>query len=176
MFLVIGKVFQIQWEPAFKNQWLKTKMLKFYNDFLIRWPPADSNITWKVMTDDMQTSQYKYLLVPAVWPVFVYMSGILGLYSEHTVNIYAFFLHWFCEFPNHLYRYMYLKTYPKFTFCIKSQEHVSDEKFLYHCIQIFYSKCTSQPTRILSLSLKVVMTGCNQINKWTQKQSVCRPR
>ena len=27
------------------------------------------------------------------------------------------------------YRYMYLKTYAKFTFCIKSQGHVSDENF-----------------------------------------------
>ena len=29
------------------------------------------------------------------------------------------------------YRYMYLKTYAKFTFCTKSQGHVSDENFLY---------------------------------------------
>ena len=34
------------------------------------------------------------------------------------------------------YRYMYLKTYAKFTFCIKSQEHVSDENFLYYGIQL----------------------------------------
>ena len=32
------------------------------------------------------------------------------------------------------YRYMYLKTYAKFTFCIKSQGHVSDENFLYYCM------------------------------------------
>ena len=34
------------------------------------------------------------------------------------------------------YRYMYLKTYTKFTFCIKSQRHVSDENFLYHCMYL----------------------------------------
>ena len=31
---------------------------------------------------------------------------------------------------------MYLKTYAKFTFCIKSQRHVSDENFLYYCIHL----------------------------------------
>ena len=31
------------------------------------------------------------------------------------------------------YMYMYLKTYAKFTFCIKSQRHVSDENILYYC-------------------------------------------
>ena len=35
-----------------------------------------------------------------------------------------------------LCRYMYLKTYAKFTFCIKSQRHVSDENFLYYCIHL----------------------------------------
>ena len=34
------------------------------------------------------------------------------------------------------YRYMYLKTYAKFTFCKKSQRHVSDENFLYYCIHL----------------------------------------
>ena len=34
---------------------------------------------------------------------------------------------------NLYYRYMYLKTYAKFTFYIKSQRHVSDENFLYYC-------------------------------------------
>ena len=34
------------------------------------------------------------------------------------------------------YRYMYLKTYAKFTFCIKSPGHVSDENFLYHCMYL----------------------------------------
>ena len=34
------------------------------------------------------------------------------------------------------YRYMYLKTYAKFTFFIKSQEHVSDENFLYYCMHL----------------------------------------
>ena len=31
---------------------------------------------------------------------------------------------------------MYLKTYAKFTFCIKSQGHVSDENFLYYCTNL----------------------------------------
>ena len=31
---------------------------------------------------------------------------------------------------------MYLKTYAKFTFCIKSQGHVSDENFLYYCMHL----------------------------------------
>ena len=35
-----------------------------------------------------------------------------------------------------LYSYMYLKTYAKFTFCIKSQGHVSDESFLYYCMHL----------------------------------------
>ena len=35
-----------------------------------------------------------------------------------------------------LYRYMYLKTYAKFTFCIKSPGHVSDENFLYYCMHL----------------------------------------
>ena len=34
------------------------------------------------------------------------------------------------------YRYMYLKTYAKFTFCIESQGHVSDESFLYYCMHL----------------------------------------
>ena len=29
---------------------------------------------------------------------------------------------------------MYLKTYAKFTFCIKSQGHVCDENVLYYCM------------------------------------------
>ena len=37
---------------------------------------------------------------------------------------------------NVMYRYMYLKTYAKFTFCIKPQRHVSDENFLYYCIHL----------------------------------------
>ena len=32
--------------------------------------------------------------------------------------------------------YMYLKTYAKFTFCIKSPGHVSDENFLYYCMHL----------------------------------------
>ena len=43
------------------------------------------------------------------------------------------------------YRYMYLKTYAKFTFCIKSQGHVSDESFLYCCMYLasknFFLRC-----------------------------------
>ena len=31
---------------------------------------------------------------------------------------------------------MYLETYAKFTFFIKSQEHVSDENFLYYCMHL----------------------------------------
>ena len=31
---------------------------------------------------------------------------------------------------------MYLKTYAKFTFCLKSQRHVSDENILYYCMQL----------------------------------------
>ena len=31
---------------------------------------------------------------------------------------------------------MYLKTYAKFTFCIKSPGHVSDENFLYYCMHL----------------------------------------
>ena len=38
--------------------------------------------------------------------------------------------------PEPLYRYMYLKTYAKFTFYIKSQRHVSDENFSYYCIHL----------------------------------------
>ena len=38
------------------------------------------------------------------------------------------------EEANPTYRYMYLKTYAKFTFCIKSQGHVADENFLYYCM------------------------------------------
>ena len=34
------------------------------------------------------------------------------------------------------YRYMYLKTYAKFTFCIKSPGHVSDENFLCCCMHL----------------------------------------
>ena len=34
------------------------------------------------------------------------------------------------------YRYMYLKTYAEFTFCIKSQGHVSDENFLYYYMNL----------------------------------------
>ena len=34
------------------------------------------------------------------------------------------------------YRCMYLKTYAKFTFFIKSQVHVSDENFLYYCMHL----------------------------------------
>ena len=40
------------------------------------------------------------------------------------------------EFIEAPYRYMYLKTYAKFTFCIKSQGHVSDENFLYYCMHL----------------------------------------
>ena len=36
--------------------------------------------------------------------------------------------------PNLMYRYMYLKTYAKFTFYIKSQRHVPDETFSYYTI------------------------------------------
>ena len=75
------------------------------------------------------------------------------------------------------YRYMYLKTYAKFTFCIKSQGHVSDENFLYYCMHLaskflptvseiykterltfiycqsfqFFSICTSKHTWIFSV-------------------------
>ena len=35
-----------------------------------------------------------------------------------------------------MYRHMYLKTYAKFTLCIKSQGHVSDENFLYYCMHL----------------------------------------
>ena len=35
-----------------------------------------------------------------------------------------------------MYRYMYLKTYAKFTFWIKSQRHVSDENFLCYYIHL----------------------------------------
>ena len=31
---------------------------------------------------------------------------------------------------------MHLKTYAKFTFCIKSQGHVSDENFLNYCMHL----------------------------------------
>ena len=31
---------------------------------------------------------------------------------------------------------MYLKTYAKLTFCIKSQGHVSDENLLYYCMHL----------------------------------------
>ena len=34
------------------------------------------------------------------------------------------------------YRYIYPKTYAKFTFCIKSQGHVYDENFLYYCMHL----------------------------------------
>ena len=42
--------------------------------------------------------------------------------------------------------YMYLKTYAKFTFCIKFQGHVSDENFLYYCMHLaskinFFLRC-----------------------------------
>ena len=39
-----------------------------------------------------------------------------------------------CEKRNH--RYMYLKTYAKFTFCIKPQGHNSDENLLYYCMDL----------------------------------------
>ena len=45
----------------------------------------------------------------------------------HLGTLHSYFFH---------YRYMYLKTYAKFTFCIKSQGHVSDENFLYYCIHL----------------------------------------
>ena len=38
--------------------------------------------------------------------------------------------------------YMYLKTYAKFTFCIKFQGNVSDENFLYYCITL-YNVCAA---------------------------------
>ena len=34
---------------------------------------------WKVTTHDMQTNQYKHLLVPAVGPAFIYISSVLSL-------------------------------------------------------------------------------------------------
>ena len=34
------------------------------------------------------------------------------------------------------YRYMYLKTYAKYTFCIKFPGHVFDENFLYYCMHL----------------------------------------
>ena len=96
----------IQWtysEHTVNIQWTYT--LSFYTDFVNFPTTCRLKFTLNVTTHDMQISQYKHLLVPAVWPVFVYMSGVLGLYSkhtvniqwtysEHTVNIYAFFLHW----------------------------------------------------------------------------------
>ena len=44
------------------------------------------------------------------------------------------FFRYKCQFSH--YRYMYLKTYAKFTFCIRSQGHVSDENFLYYCMHL----------------------------------------
>ena len=41
-----------------------------------------------------------------------------------------------------LYRYMYLKTYTKFTFCTKSKGHVSDENFLYYCMLLASKICS----------------------------------
>ena len=38
--------------------------------------------------------------------------------------------------PFIMYRYMYLKTHAKFTFCVKSPGHVSDENFLYYCMYL----------------------------------------
>ena len=35
-----------------------------------------------------------------------------------------------------MYRYMYIKTYAKFTFCIKSQRCISDDTFLYYCMHV----------------------------------------
>ena len=48
-----------------------------------------------------------------------------------------------------MYRYMYLKTYAKFTFCIKSPRHVPDENFLYHCMHLA-SKISSYRVRNIS--------------------------
>ena len=60
---------------------LLNSTLSFYTDF-VNFPTTwRSKFTLKVMTHDMQTSQCKHLLVPAVWPVFVCMSSVLGLTS-----------------------------------------------------------------------------------------------
>ena len=47
------------------------------------------------------------------------------------------------------YRYMCLKTYAKFTFCIKSPGHVPDENFLYYCMHLA-SKISSYRVRNIS--------------------------
>ena len=44
---------------------------------------------------------------------------------------------------------MYLKTYAKFTFCIKSPGHVPDENFLYYCMHLA-SKISSYHVRNIS--------------------------
>ena len=54
------------------------------------------------------------------------------------------------------YRYMYLKRYAKFTFCIESQGHVSDENFLYYCMHLASKILPTvseiyKPTRLTSI-------------------------
>ena len=39
----------------------------------------NSNFTLKIKTDEMQTSQFKHLMVPAVWPGSVFMSSFVSL-------------------------------------------------------------------------------------------------
>ena len=50
------------------------------------------------------------------------------------VNVYL--LERLCGSELIFYRYMYLKTYAKFTFCIKSQGQVFDENFLYYYMNL----------------------------------------
>ena len=40
------------------------------------------------------------------------------------------------------YGYMYLKTYAKFTFCIKSPGRVSGENFSYYCMYLASKICS----------------------------------
>ena len=69
---------------------------------------------------------------------------------------------------------MHLKTYAKFTFCIKSPEHVPDENFLYHCMHLA-SKISSYRVRNISdkkthfyLLFKFsIFSICTSKHKWT---------
>ena len=58
---------------------------------------------------------------------------LIGCVESHPGEFYKYYFY----YSSHaVYRYMYLKTYAKFTFCIKSQRHVSDENFLYYRIHL----------------------------------------
>ena len=71
-----------------------------------------------------------------------YEIWLLKLNSSEQIKVYSFcsrLTTCYVNLPQWIllkYRYMYVKTYAKFTFCVKSPGHVSDENFSYYYMHI----------------------------------------